>query len=296
VDASETIPNVLKRRSAVIVPSSRPAAPAGSITSPVAGAESRHALSSGVALSIPQDQLAPIIPANDLPPRRTLAIAYSAIVGSRAYGLDQDDSDVDRRGFYIPSADLHFSLCGVPEQLVHDDDQLCYWEIEKFLHLALKANPTVLETLFSPAVEIATSRAHELLAERHRFLSRRAYQTFLGYADTQFNKMQRAHERAGSADGIKWRHAMHLIRLLHAGIHLVRSGTLNLRVPEELRPTLLSIRRGERPWQEVAALHARLCREFDEAFSRTPLREEPDTAFADNYLVSLRLAVAGAAS
>lgn len=44
-------------------------------------------------------------------------IIYRCVVGSRAYGLAGADSDVDRRGFYLPPAELHWSLHGVPEQL-----------------------------------------------------------------------------------------------------------------------------------------------------------------------------------
>ena len=40
---------------------------------------------------------------------------FRCVVGSRAYGLHGADSDVDRRGIYLPPADLHWSLYGVPE-------------------------------------------------------------------------------------------------------------------------------------------------------------------------------------
>lgn len=45
------------------------------------------------------------------------AVIYRCIVGSRAYELDNAESDVDRRGIYLPAADQHWSLYGVPEQL-----------------------------------------------------------------------------------------------------------------------------------------------------------------------------------
>ena len=45
-------------------------------------------------------------------------------------------SDIDRRGIYLPPADLHWSLYGVPEQLENDDTQEAYWEVQKFLVLA----------------------------------------------------------------------------------------------------------------------------------------------------------------
>src|SRR4051794_17876427 len=37
-------------------------------------------------------------------------IIYSCVVGSRSYGLDSPDSDIDRRGIYLPPAELQWSL------------------------------------------------------------------------------------------------------------------------------------------------------------------------------------------
>ena len=36
-------------------------------------------------------------------------VIYRCIVGSRAYGLEEDSSDIDRRGIYLPPADLEWS-------------------------------------------------------------------------------------------------------------------------------------------------------------------------------------------
>jgi predicted nucleotidyltransferase len=49
-------------------------------------------------------------------------IIYRCIVGSRAYGLDIEGSDIDRRGIYLPPAELHWSIYGVPGQLVSDEE------------------------------------------------------------------------------------------------------------------------------------------------------------------------------
>ena len=98
-------------------------------------------------------------------------VIYRCVIGSRAYGLEDEASDTDRRGIYLPAADLHWSLFGVPEQLENDETQEVYWELQKFIVLALKANPNVLECLYSPIVESATPLGEELLAMRSAFLS-----------------------------------------------------------------------------------------------------------------------------
>ena len=89
----------------------------------------------------------------DLPRPHELVLLHAAVVGSRAYGLETEDSDTDRRGIFVAGAGIQFSLDGPPAQRVHDVGQLCFWEVGKFVRLALKANPTVLETLYSPVME-----------------------------------------------------------------------------------------------------------------------------------------------
>src|SRR5437879_4225676 len=79
-------------------------------------------------------------------------VMYRCIVGSRAYGLDNDESDTDLRGIYLAPAELQWSLFGAPEQFEDNATQSCYWELQKFLAMAVKANPNILECLYSPMV------------------------------------------------------------------------------------------------------------------------------------------------
>lgn len=211
-------------------------------------------------------------------------VIYRCVVGSRAYGLDQDDSDTDRRGVYLPPAEMHWSLYGVPEQLENAETEECYWELQKFLTLALKANPNVLECLFSPIVEHATPLAEEMLAMRDAFLSRLVYQTYNGYVLSQFKKLT---SRLNRGLDIKWKHAMHLIRLLLAGITVLREGTAPVAVGEH-REKLLAIRQGELDWPEIDGWRLELHRAFDAAYADTKLPERPDYARANALLIKAR--------
>jgi len=211
-------------------------------------------------------------------------VIYRCIIGSQAYGLADSESDVDRRGVYLPSADQHWSLYGVPEQLENDATQEAYWELQKFLVLALKANPNILECLYSPLVEKATPLAEELLAMRSCFLSRVVYQTFNGYVLSQFKKMQADLRNQGN---VKWKHVMHLIRLLLSGIHVLKHGFVAVRV-EEQREQLLAIKRGELPWEGTEKWRLALHVEFDQAFAETKLPERPDYEKANAFLIRAR--------
>lgn len=194
-----------------------------------------------------------------------------------------------RRGIYLPPAELHWSLYGVPEQLENEECQETYWELQKFLVMALKANPNVLECLYTPLVEHVTPLAQELLAMRERFLSKLVYQTYNGYVMSQFKRMQAELRNRGQ---LKWKHVMHLIRLLIAGVTVLRERRVPVDVGEH-REALLAIRRGEAPWKEVDAWLLRLHRDFDAAFEQTTLPERPDYAAADALLIKARrLAIA----
>jgi hypothetical protein len=211
-------------------------------------------------------------------------VIYRCVVGSRAYGLDQEASDTDRRGIYLPPAELHWSLYGVPEQLENEAAQETYWEIGKFLRLALKANPNILECLYTPLVENATDLARELLAMRQAFLSKLVYQTYNGYVLSQFKKLSADLRNCGQ---VKWKHVMHLIRLLLSGITVLERGFVPVRI-EEHRDRLLAIRRGELPWGEVDAWRLALHEQLDRAFARTNLPDRPDYDAANALLLKAR--------
>jgi hypothetical protein len=210
-------------------------------------------------------------------------VQYRCVVGSTAYGLAQDGSDVDRRGFYLPPAELQWSLAGVPEQIERGPEEV-YWELEKFLRLALKANPNVLECLYTPLVEHRTPLAEELLANRRAFLSKHVHRTYSAYVLSQFKKLEQDLRNQGQ---VRWKHVMHLIRLLYSGIAVLREGFVPLEVGG-LRDRLLAIRRGEVGWDEVERWRLELHREMDEALERSELPESPDYKWANAFLIRAR--------
>jgi predicted nucleotidyltransferase len=214
-------------------------------------------------------------------------VIFRCVVGSRAFGLETNESDVDRRGIYLPPADLQWALYGVPEQLENDEIQQVHWELAKFLKLALKANPGILECLWSPIVEFTNEIADELLAMRDAFLSKLVYQTYNGYVLSQFKRLEQDLRTHGA---IKWKHAMHLLRLLLSGITILEERTVPVHVGEH-RDRLLAIRRGEVPWEEIDRWRLDLHRTFDEAFTRTSLPDRPDFDGANAFLLRARRAM-----
>jgi predicted nucleotidyltransferase len=211
-------------------------------------------------------------------------IIYSCIVGSQAFGLAQAGSDVDRRGIYLPPARLHWSLFGIPEQIENREREEVFWELEKFMVLALKANPNILECLYTPLVEIVRPPADQLLLMRDIFLSRLVYQTYNGYVLSQFKRLERGLRATGE---IRWKHAMHLIRLLLSGIAILQHGLVHVDVGPE-RERLLLIREGETSWDEVEVWRRKLHATFESAFTESRLPERPDYARANAFLITAR--------
>ncbi|MFI1396439.1 DNA polymerase beta superfamily protein [Streptomyces sp. NPDC020681] len=216
---------------------------------------------------------------------------YSCVMGSRAFGLATEDSDTDRRGVFLAPTPLYWRFEKPPTHVEGPADEQFSWELERFCELALRANPNILECLHSPHVDHIDATGHELLALRDAFLSRHTHQTFVRYAQGQHKKLQSDVSVHGAP---RWKHAMHLLRLLTSCRDLLRTGRLVLDVGED-RERLLAVKRGEVSWREVESWMSRTADEADEAALSTPLPAEPDRARVEDFLIRTRRASAGSA-
>ncbi|MFJ8930689.1 MULTISPECIES: nucleotidyltransferase domain-containing protein [unclassified Streptomyces] len=213
---------------------------------------------------------------------------YSCVMGSRAFGLATDASDTDRRGVYLAPTPLFWHFEKPPTHVDGPAEEQFSWELERFCELALRANPNILECLHSPLVEHITDTGRELLSLREAFLSRRAHETFARYAAGQRKKLETDVRTHGAP---RWKHAMHLLRLLISCRDLLRTGKLTIDVGPD-RESLLAVKHGEVPWPEVDRRMTRLAAEAEEAAAHTPLPAEPDHARVEDFLIRTRRASA----
>lgn len=122
--------------------------------------------------------------------------------GSHLYGTNTKDSDKDYLGVYLntkeellglqTSEELTDNIVSKAENGRNNKDAVdCkYYELRKFCRLAMNGNPTVLEILFvnkENIIEI-TKEGEELLKLRQEFVSKRIYNSFMGYAFAQKKK------------------------------------------------------------------------------------------------------------
>jgi hypothetical protein len=208
----------------------------------------------------------------------------SVVVGSRAYGLDGPQSDHDRRGVFAAPTRAFWHLDKPPTHVEGPAEEQFSWEIERFCTLALQANPTVLEVLWSPIVEHVTADGTELLGVRQAFLSRKVAQTYGAYARDQLTRVRARRERTGETNH---KQAMHMIRLLLAGAHVLRTGDVLVDV-RPLRDRLLAVKAGAVPWPSVTAWADDLQHDLAAALAETRLPAEPDRDTIDQLLCRVR--------
>ncbi|MFF3987241.1 DNA polymerase beta superfamily protein [Streptomyces sp. NPDC001797] len=209
---------------------------------------------------------------------------YACVMGSRAFGLATEDSDTDRRGVFLAPTPQFWGFEKPPTHVEGPGEEQFSWELERFCELALRGNPNILECLHSPLVEHVDDTGRELLALRGAFLSRRAYDTFTRYALGQRRKLD-ADVRTHGAP--RWKHAMHLLRLLTSARDLLRTGELTIDVGDR-RAELLAVKQGEVSWAEIESRMARLAAETERALHSSPLPAEPDHARVAGFLFRAR--------
>jgi hypothetical protein len=204
------------------------------------------------------------------------------IVGSHAYGLNHEDSDIDRMEVFaaptleVAGLDWHSSKESNVKQGPEGDDFSAH-EVGKFMRLVLKANPTVSELLWlgSEWYEHRTVDGNMLIENRKAFLSRRpVWAAYHGYAEAQLRKYK---------DGFtKPKYARHALRLIEQGQQLYTTGELNVQVSQPWRYFDLAVASSDQVLNTIRkALDA-----WTEEISVLP--DEPDTRTVREMLTVIR--------
>ena len=115
------------------------------------------------------------------------------LAGSYAYGTNQEHSDVDVRGVAL---NRKSDLLGMTEfeQYVDDQTDTTIYSFKKMITLLLSCNPNTIELLgLNPEHYLYLNEiGRELVSSSRLFLSKRAIQSFGGYADAQLRRLQNA--------------------------------------------------------------------------------------------------------
>jgi len=139
-------------------------------------------------------------------------VMYECVMGSQAYGVATDISDMDLYGFVIPTKELVFPhLAGeitgfgtqiqrfeqyqqhhinVPEYRKEYD--IAMFSIVKYFQLVMDCNPNMIDSLYVPfnCITHITEIGKMVRDNRKLFLHKGAYHRFSGYAFSQLNKIK----------------------------------------------------------------------------------------------------------
>ena len=119
-------------------------------------------------------------------------VVLEATVGSRAWGLDEAHSDTDVRGAFVLPFAWQGGLAELPQDLTSTDGSTTFWEVDKLVRQALRADPNTLELLFVEGARPLDVVGQWLLDERDAFVSQQIYGTFGRYALSQLKKLQQS--------------------------------------------------------------------------------------------------------
>ncbi len=183
-------------------------------------------------------------------------IHYECIVGSNAYGVSSDNSDIDICGFAIPPKNLIFPhLAGEiqgfgqqkqmfkqfqPKESIMSKDgrtkyDIAMYNIVKYFQLCMKNNPNLLDRLFVHRRFIihSTQIGEHVREHRKLFLHKGAWPRFKGYAYNQMHKMNTKNPEGKRKElvekyGYDVTFAYHVVRLLNEIEQILTEADLDL--------------------------------------------------------------------
>ena len=123
-------------------------------------------------------------------------VVLDATVGSRAWGLADEGSDVDRRGVFALPLAWTTGLVAPPQDRVSADGSATYWSVAKAVRQALRADPNTLEMLFVRGATATDEIGAWLLEAREAFVSVEIHGSFGRYAIAQLRRLAQSQRLA----------------------------------------------------------------------------------------------------
>ena len=241
-------------------------------------------------------------------------VMYETLMGSVAFGVASDTSDIDVYGFCIPPQDEVFphltgEIPGFDEpkkrftqfQQAHILDEstahpgtieydLAIYSIVRYFSLCLECSPNVIDSLFTPddCVLHLTPVGSMVREARHMFLHKGCWPKFQGFADAQIRKMRSPNptgKRGQTREqfGFDIKYAYHLVRLISQCEQILKECDMDLR---RNRDHLQAIRRGEVPEQEIFRWYAEKEKRLDSLYENCKIRDQPDRGAIRDLLLN----------
>lgn len=129
-------------------------------------------------------------------------IILSCISGSHAYGTNRPDSDIDIKGIFIHPDKAYLHALNTPEPQIGDDrHDITYYSLQRIFELLQKANPNIIELLWTPedCIKVRHVISDKLIANRDLFISKECFETHSGYAFAQIKKAKGQNKKVHKA-------------------------------------------------------------------------------------------------
>ena len=246
------------------------------------------------------------------PPFLPTNIHYEVLMGSHAYGMNTDTSDMDIQGFCIPPKDdlfphLRGEINGFGTHLPRFEEysqhhifdksvnpvqeyDFTFFSIVKFFQLVMQCNPNMIDILFVPEnCVLHITRIGIMVREKRKiFLHKGAFHRFKGYSYQQVHKMQ-LREATGNRKeiierfGYDVKFGSHVLRLLGEIEQIMMEGDLDL---QRNREQLKSVRRGEWTKESIIKYFEEKEKSLEELYLKSPLPHGPDEPAIKALLLS----------
>ena len=120
-------------------------------------------------------------------------IIFLTLGGSHAYGTNVEGSDVDVRGCALNSRSDLLGMTNF-EQVVDNGTDTTVYAFNKLVSLLLNCNPNCIELLGCKPEHyfVLTDIGRQMIDNRKMFLSKKAVNSFGGYANAQLRRLQNA--------------------------------------------------------------------------------------------------------
>ncbi|RXZ77991.1 hypothetical protein EBB07_28440 [Paenibacillaceae bacterium] len=232
---------------------------------------------------------------------RTIILAPT---GSYAYGTNTKDSDRDYKGVCIPPVEYYLGLNSFNEynssggknfRNTKDDTDVNIIHINKFVKDAMSGVPNNIEILFLRPQDYMklTFIGHQLINNRHLFLSKAIKHKFGGYAHSQIQKIKVKNSNGTGRQDLIEKHGYdtkffsHAVRLLTSAIEILETGTFcTYRGNREL---LLNCRDGKFTFDEALKMIEEYDNHLKTAYEKSDLPKTPDYEKVNKMLIDINM-------
>ena len=165
------------------------------------------------------------------------------LAGSYAYGTNIEGSDIDIRGIALNKKSDLIGLTQF-EQYVDNNTDTVIYAFNKMVNLLLSCNPNTIELLgLAPDNYLYLNDIGKMLLDNKRlFLSKRAIQSFGGYADAQLRRLQNALARDTFLQSEKEQHIFNSVKnamySFNSSYKNFENGSLEIFIDKSVNPEL----------------------------------------------------------